>query len=141
MSAHPTPLPALGQPLAGGIYAGITTAADGTPYALILLADKPAADLPSNACTWADAMAWAESRGNGAQLPTRPEAALLFALLKPQFEEGWHWTGETDVDDSSFAWGQDFIIGYQDSYHECYAGRARAVRRLPLQSFNPSVTA
>ena len=127
-----TPLPAVGQPLAGGIYAGITTGTDGTPYALVLLADKPA-----KALTWSAACKWAA--GLKADLPTRPESALLFALLKAQFEEAWHWTSEEHAFDSSYAWSQYFLNGNQDSSHQRYAGRARAVRKLPLQSFNPSV--
>lgn len=127
-----TPLPALGQPLAGGTYAGITTDADGAPYALVLLADKPA-----KALTWNAACKWAA--GLQADLPSRPEAALLFSLLKPQFEPEWHWTNETHAADSSYAWTQDFDDGYQDGSNKSYAARARAVRRLPLQSFNPSV--
>jgi hypothetical protein len=127
-----TTLPAIGQPVAGGMYAGVTTGSDGAPYALILLADKPA-----KALTWSAARKWAIDLQ--ADLPTRPEAALLFALLKPQFEATWHWTSETHASDSSYAWNQYFTNGSQFHHHKSYAGRARAVRRLPLQSFNPSV--
>lgn len=123
-------LPALGAPLAGGLFAGLTTRADGTHCAVVLLADKPAKPLP-----WKKAMNWAE--GLGAELPTRSVAALLYAHLKDQFElvPSWHWTSEAF--DGSYAWFQHFIFGGQDDTRKSYEGRARAVRRLILQSFNP----
>ena len=122
-------LPALGAAFEGGIFCGLTTKPDGTHHAVVLLPDAPAERLK-----WADAMAWAEALGNGAQLPTRPVAALLFANAKPQFEEAWHWTSEVDADDSSCAWDQDFYFGGGDQsyYHKSYAGRARAVRLIQL---------
>jgi hypothetical protein len=72
-------LPALLQPLEGGLFAGVCTTPDGTHHAVVLLPDAPADRL-----NWADAMAWAESLGEGAQLPSRPVAALLYANAKPQ---------------------------------------------------------
>jgi hypothetical protein len=120
-------LPAIGAALEGGIFCGLTTKPDGTHHAVVLLPDAPAERL-----NWANAMAWAEGLGNGAQLPTRPVAALLFANAKPQFEEAWHWTSETHVNDSSCAWYQTFSYGTQYHYDKSYAGRARAVRLIQL---------
>ena len=74
-----TDLPAIGQPLEAGIFAGLTTLPTGTHHAVILLADKPATGL-----TWKKAMNWAEKLD--AQLPSRPISAMLFANLKAQFE-------------------------------------------------------
>lgn len=131
----PTPqipkLPTLGTPIAGGLYAGITTGTDGGAYALILLADKP-----SRRLDWPAAMAWAESLQ--ATLPTRPEGALLYANLRVQFEGGWHWLSEQYSAGS--AWSQGFIHGSQDGDFKSYEARARAVRRFPLESFIPLVT-
>jgi hypothetical protein len=115
----------------GSKYAGIAAGQDGKPdYHLILLADNPGREL-----NWKDAIAWAEKLG--ASLPTRDESALLYAHLRGEFEGGWHWTGTQYS--SRLAWGQLFRDGGQDGLGkgsgEC---RARAVRRLPLQSFNPS---
>lgn len=118
-------LPAIGQPLESGLFAGLTTRTDGTHCAVVLLADKPETRL-----TWQQATDWAE--GLQAELPTRPVAALLFAQLKDQFEAGWHWTSETDDDDGSFAWLQGFSYGNQFDYLQCFEGRARAVRMIPL---------
>lgn len=118
-------LPAIGQPWLGidGIYAGVITAADGAPYALVLLSDKPARDLP-----WRQAMDWAE--GLGAALPTRPEAAMLFANTPQAFEKRWHWTSaQYSAHD---AWSQAFVVGYQDISDKYYELRARAVRRFKL---------
>lgn len=124
-------LPKPGTPHAGGIYAGITTNAAGEPYALILLADKPAAPLK-----WQAAVDWAESLGDGAALPDRVEGALLYARLKDQFEPRWHWLSEQYS--AGYAWGQGFGRGGQGGGGKGFEARARAVRRLPLESFDPS---
>jgi len=124
-------LPTLGTPVAGGLYAGITTGPGGAAYALILLADKP-----SRRLDWPAAMAWAESLQ--ATLPTRPEGALLFANLRDQFEGGWHWLGEQCS--AGDAWSQSFHDGYQGSTSKSFQARARAFRRFPLESFIPLVT-
>ena len=126
----PTPLPTIGSVFAGGTYAGLVMPADGAPYALILLADAPAKRL-----TWAASNTWAKKLK--ATLPNRVEGTLLFANLKSQFEPGWHWL-ETQYSES-YAWGQYFSYGLQTSLVKKYGGLARAVRRLPLQSFDPFV--
>lgn len=127
--ASTTALPALGSEFQGGKYAGITTDKQGTVYALILLGDKP-----TNKLNWTDAMAWAEGLGDGASLPTRVESAVLFANLKGEFEESWHWTNEELSD--SLAFVQYFYGGTQDLYGKNYKFCAGAVRRFPL---NPSI--
>ena len=118
-------LPALGSILAGGKFAGVTTGKDGVPYALILLADKPEQRL-----TWRKAMNWADKLG--AQLPNRVEGAMLFTNLGGEFERQLHWLCE--LYDSSWAWFQDFDNGSQGYSHEGSEFRARAVRRLVIQS-------
>jgi len=117
-------LPALGQPIEGGIFAGITTTKDGKHCAVILLDDKPGSRL-----TWDGAMKWAEALK--AALPTRPVAALLFANVGDKFTKDWHWTCE---EDGSCAWYQNFSYGSQDNNHKSYEGRARAVRLIQLDS-------
>ena len=119
---HLKDLPAVGQPLEGGLFAGLTTAADGTHCAVALLADTP------DAMNWKQAMAWAE--GLGATLPTRPVAALLFMHLKSQFVDEWHWTGEQFS--ASIAWIQSFTSGYQGDYDKSAELRARAVRLIQI---------
>lgn len=131
----PTPpfpsLPALGTPIAGGLYAGITTGPDGAAYALILLADKP-----SKRLDWPASMAWAETLQ--ASLPTKPEGALLYANLGDQFDHTWHWLSEQSSAGS--AWYQLFGGGLQYTTSKSFEARARAVRRFPLESFIPLVT-
>ena len=122
---HLKDLPALGQPLEGGTFAGLTTRPDGTHHAVVLLADTPGSRL-----TWAQATEWAGSLN--AQLPSRPVAALLFANAKAAFEEAWHWTADEDPEDSAYAWFQGFDGGYQYINHKSYEGRARAVRLIQL---------
>ena len=120
-------LPALKQPLDAGLFGGVITLPDGKHYAVVLLADKPEQPLP-----WKKAMAWAEGLGNGACLPTRPIAAMLFANAKDQFAPEWHWTSESF--DGSYAWGQLFNTGYQNLNHKSFEGRCRAVRLIQLVS-------
>ena len=124
-------LPKPGTPHAGGIYAGLITDADGQPYALVLLADKPPKRL-----NWQDSVAWAESLGGGASLPDRVEGALLYARLKDQFDPNWHWLSEQYA--AGGAWNQGFDDGDQGGDVKSFEARARAVRRLPLQSFDSS---
>jgi outer membrane receptor for ferric coprogen and ferric-rhodotorulic acid len=122
-------LPALGTAFHGGEYAGVTTDTDGSVYALISLDDKPGRRL-----NFKDAMAWAESLGNGASLPNRVESLMLFMNLKGKFDEGWHWTREAYSERS--AWSLHFYNGYQGSIYRYGELCARAVRRLPI---NPSI--
>ena len=55
-----TDLPAIGQPLDGGTFAGLTTKPDGAHGAVVLLPDN-GTDL-----TWAKAKAWAKEQGGDA---------------------------------------------------------------------------
>lgn len=136
MSSAPLPtalalaaLPALGAPLAGGTFAGVITQKDGQHVAVVLLPAQ-AEDI-----AWQAAMDWATEQGG--QLPTRPMAALLFANVKPQLRERWHWTNETldlGADDASYAWYCTFSYGYQDDTRKSNEGCAVAVRCIPLSA-------
>lgn len=116
-------LPAVGQPLEGGLFAGLITKPDGMHCAVVLLADKADKRL-----TWKQAMAWAKKLK--AELPARPASALLFANLKAEFEPSWHWTCEEF--DSSNAWIQGFDDGFQDDVSKSFEAHARAVRLIQL---------
>jgi len=61
-------LPALGEQLENGTFAGITTKPDGTHHAVVLLPDQ------GTELTWKKAMNWAKKLE--AELPSRPVAAL-----------------------------------------------------------------
>jgi hypothetical protein len=115
-------LPALGEQLENGTFAGITTKPDGTHHAVVLLPDQ------GTELTWNKAMNWAKKLK--AELPSRPVAALLFANVKAKLQRGWHWTSEED--DASCAWVCDFIYGFQGYDHKSYEGSAVAVRLIPL---------
>lgn len=115
-------LPAIGAPLEGGGFAGITTRPDGTHCAVVLFPDQ-GTDLD-----WSAAKAWAEEQGG--ELPSRPVAALLFANLKDRLLPTWHWTA--DEDDASCAWNCGFGGGTQLSSRKSYAGSAVAVRLIHL---------
>lgn len=116
-------LPALGQPLDAGIFAGLTTDKAGVHYAVALLPDRSDKRL-----TWKKAIAWAEKLE--AVLPNRPVSALLFANVKDHVEADWYWTSEEF--DGSYAWLQYFSYGYQYGTHKSYEGRAVAVRLIQL---------
>jgi len=125
-------LPPLGQPLDDGTFQGLTTAKNGTHYAVLLLEAQPDARLD-----WQKAKAWAQ--GIGGELPTRPVASMLYANAKAQFEESWYWTSDElkddtgDEEDASYAWHCYFYGGYVYN-HKSYEGRARAVRLIPLSA-------
>jgi hypothetical protein len=124
---------AIRSPHGEGIYAGIVGAEGDKPDgALILLNATPPAKL-----NWSDARKWAEALGDGARLPTRCEAALLYANAKATMPtDEWCWLDEQYSSD--IAWAQLFSYGSQSHILKSTECRARAVRRLPLQSFNPS---
>lgn len=115
-------IPALGAALHGGTFAGLITRKDGSHCAVILLPDQ-GADL-----TWKKACNWAQKLG--AELPSRPIAALLFANVKDQLRPKRHWTSESY--DASYAWSCHFSHGYQGDNHKSYEGAAVAVRLIPL---------
>lgn len=126
--AKPDPL-ALPTLEAGETYvATLFDAANGKGYHLILLpGDNDPAD-------WDTQAAWAQSIGG--ELPTRVELSLLYDQCKSLFEEVAYWSN--DCPESGWAWYQDFGYGYQDGNDRDYELRARAVRRLPIQSFTHS---
>ena len=115
-------LPTLGSPLENGTFAGITTRADGTHCAVVLLPEH------GEKLTWKKAMNWAEK--HGAEIPSRPVAAMLFANVKAQLKLGWYWT--SDENDASYAWLCNFLHGGIFTFHKSYEGSAVAVRLIPL---------
>ena len=115
-------LPALNQPLESGIFAGIITRPSGVHCAVVLLPDR------GEGLTWNEAGAWATKLG--AELPTRPVAAMIFANVTDRPQIGWHWTSE--VLDASSAWGCYFLSGYQLFVLKSYEGSAVAVRYIEL---------
>ncbi|HYW57703.1 MAG TPA: hypothetical protein VE934_12125 [Polaromonas sp.] len=72
-------------------------------------------------------------------LPARGETALMYATMPEHCDVGWHWTS-TQCSDSN-AWTQNFYLGSQYYDLKSYEACCRAVRRLPLQSLDPSAGA
>jgi hypothetical protein len=116
-------LPALKQPLEGGIFCGVITLPDGKHYAVVKLDTKPPKRL-----TWKKALEWA--REVGGRLPSRAIAALLFSVAKDLFEPDWYWTDEPEGD--RYAWYCGFDDGGQIYLRQGDVGRAVAVRLIPL---------
>jgi hypothetical protein len=122
-----TPLPTaagtrIGTEMHGGIYVGLARGFNGAPDQSLIL-------LPGTfEGTWDDAVKWAEAQGGS--LPTRREAALLFANAHDQFEGKAHWLCEQSEGYSAYAWVQNFNDGDQGSWLKDNQCRARAVRRV-----------
>lgn len=124
-------IPAIGERWPGidGVYAGVSRGEDGQPDGYIILLNAR----PNNKLNHADATAWAEGLGDGARLPTRSEAALLYANLQDRIDsDDSYWT--STLGSYGYAWFQDFYDGDQDPYYTDYEGRAVAVRRIPVDA-------
>lgn len=106
---------------AGERYAGLVLKADGAPSHHLILLSGNAEDV-----TWQAATEWAAKIGG--ELPTRQEQSLLFANLKSEFLERYHWSCESYS--SSSAWYQYFGYGSQSNYGHYNELCARAVRRV-----------
>ena len=110
----------------GELYAGLILGKDGMPdHHLVLLPGE------AEEVSWAAARDWAASAGG--ELPTRRELALLYANLREHFERVWYWSIETQEPRAHLVWGQNFTSGIQTMYGRPFRGRARAVRRLPIE--------
>lgn len=108
----------------GERYAGIAFA-DGKPSHHLFLLDAKS----DKTMKWDAAEAWAKSVGG--ELPSRFEAALLYANLRDQFDTSkWHWTAAQAS--SGSAWVQYFGYGTQLDFGKDDEFLALAVRRLPL---------
>jgi len=131
MAAVPTVTIGQHLPDLNATYVGIAgDIVGGEPGHLVRLDETPPGHLNRK-----DAAAWAEGLGNGARLPTKAEAALMITNDKKKaIKAGWYWTNEDY--NASFAWT---FCSHGSTYigSKSAAGGALAVRRLPLQSFNP----
>ena len=116
--------PALGAPYPGhdGVFAGLSTAADGTFYPLVKLNAKP----PKRQ-SWKEQMAWAESLG--AVLADRVDGALMRVTIPALMPDDWIWLGEPYG--AGNAWYQD-SYGGQGIGTKAAKGGGLAVRRLVL---------
>ena len=114
---------------AGETYvATLFDSANGKGYHLILLPGD------NDDANWEEQATWAHIIDG--ELPTRVEQSLLFAQCKSLFKEAAYWSN--DCSESGWAWYQSFYGGTQSIYHKYDELRARAVRRLPIQSFTHS---
>ena len=110
----------------GELYAGLILGKDGMPdHHLVLLPGE------AEEVSWAAARDWAASAGG--ELPTRRELALLYANLREHFQRVWYWSCEPQEPRAQLVWGQNFTSGIQTMYGRPFRGRARAVRRLPIE--------
>lgn len=118
--------PWIGEEGLHGIYAGSARGYGGEKDGVLeVLAEAP------EGMAWEAAKKWAESAGG--RLPTRKEAALLFANVPELFKEEAYWTCEQYAAVESYAWYQGFGYGSQNCDRKGTELRARAVRRLPFE--------
>ena len=110
----------------GEHYAGIILGKQGqADYHVVLLAGE------AEEVSWSAAREWAA--GAGGELPTRRELSLLYANLKEHFQRVWYWSNEPQEPRAQLVWGQNFTSGIQTMYGRPFRGRARAVRRMPIE--------
>ena len=114
----------------GEIYIGAIGDAAGNLHHVILLPGD------NDDATHESQLEWAKSIGG--DLPSRIEQAMLWANHRDQFKKDWYWSNEIHHAESGWAWYQRFSFGYQGYYDRFTELRARAVRRLPIQSFTHS---
>ena len=66
------------------------------------------------------------------EFPVQTLAEAYQAGGEQSFDTTWYWSSTQHASDSIYAWGQNFLDGYQGSYLKDDECRARAVRRLPI---------
>lgn len=118
--------PTIGEHGLYGIYVGNARGYNGEPNGILEVLEER----PGRLLSWEMANEWAKSVGG--RLPTRREAALLFANVPELFEEKSYWTCEQFAGGEAYAWTQDFDYGHQYNCSKLNELRARAVRRLPF---------
>jgi hypothetical protein len=70
--------------------------------------------------------------------PVQTTVAAFRAGAPDALAQTWYWSSTQHAAYPSDAWGQGFSDGGQSSLRKSYEGRARAVRRVPIQSFDNS---
>ena len=119
-------LPALRQPLDGGLFGGVITLADGITYAIVWLNTVQ----PPEALDFDGARSWAA--GVGGHLVTRAIGAMLVANLGDLLPQTWVWTCEEQ--NSAYAWVCNLTLGNVFYFGRSAAGGAVAVRMIPLSA-------
>ena len=119
-------LPALRQPLDGGLFGGVITLADGITYAIVWLNTVQ----PPEALDFDGARSWAA--GVGGHLVTRAIGTMLVANLGDLLPQTWVWTCEEQ--NSAFAWLCYLSIGNVNSTGRGAQGGAVAVSMIPLSA-------
>jgi len=115
--------PKVGETWRGGIYAGITR---NNEHLVLQYPHASRRDM-----TFINGGMSIES---GWRLPTRAEAALLYANLQEWFEDMWYWTSDEYPADNRCHWVQTFGYGRQADARDTDACRVCAVKTFPVES-------
>lgn len=114
----------IGSADGGAIYAGITR---GDSH-LFLNRKQSRRDL-----TFSHAKRWIKDLGSDWRLPTRREAALLYANLQSLLEDKWYWTSDPYPPDNKCMWVQTFGYGRQADLRKTDGARVCAVRTIQCE--------
>lgn len=125
-------LPALGDDLAGGVFAGVITQPDGVTSAVSVLPDEAVSPTTfSNTLDHDEAVAWADSIG--AVLPTPAIASLISTNQRAAYPEAdWYWTAVPNGD--SLAWACFMKTGAVQDMPKGYVMKAFAVRLITVSA-------
>jgi hypothetical protein len=128
-------------PELGGIYAGIVRGnKKSDPDQVLVVSRAESGELEE--VKWKDAIAKFDALVSDGQkdwrLPNRRELCVLMANVPELFERRWYWSSEPYAGDDAYAWCQYFGYGDQFYGHKPDELRARAVRSIPVQSFDNS---
>jgi len=96
--------------------------------------------------TWREAVALAESKGDGWRLPTVAELVSRFDYDKgrpcdPSWKRDGHWSSSAYAGDSEYAWFVHLDDGAADELIVKYNFSVRLVRDIPVESINARVVA
>ncbi len=114
----------------GGLYSGVVRHEVGDFHVILAEPDAKRDMIYMNAYNWATKL-MADGREDF-RLPTRSEAALLYANMRDRIADGWMWTCDDYPADSDCKWVIAFPYGRNADARKTDACRARAVRLEPL---------
>lgn len=121
----------------GGHYAGIVRGRDGAPDYYLVIGGEVARGSFSAVNKHCEAYT-ADGHTDFTGM-YRSEQSVSFGNVPELFEKAWYWSREQHAGLPDSAWYQGFFNGNQRSWLKGYSFRGRAVRRIPIPSFDHSI--